>query len=195
MLFCLIENGEITDGPRELPRAWRHVSGLDLLAAEDLAELGWLPAEVTRTEIDELTHHLAGPSVTIEAGGVQITYTAAALDPADARANLKAYAARKRFEVETGGLTINGVQVATDRESQSLINGAYALIQREPERLIKWKALSGFVELDAAAITALAAAVATHVQAAFSAEAEVVAAIDAGLIVTREGIDAAGWPA
>ena len=41
-LYCLVENGQIVEGPRDLPRAWRNVSGLK---PESAAEHGWLPLE------------------------------------------------------------------------------------------------------------------------------------------------------
>lgn len=195
MLYCLFENGAIAEGPCSLPRAWRHVSGLDLMPDADLATLGWLPVTVQEAEFEPLTQKLGEAEISIDADVVSFALPAVALDPAEAIANLKAYAARKRFEIETGGLLVGGIDVATDRESQALINGAYAAMQLDPGRLIKWKGINGFVEVDAAAMTAIAEAVASHVQACFAAEAEIVAAISAGTISSKAEIDAAGWPA
>lgn len=195
MLYCLVENGTLTDGPREIPVAWRHVSGLNHLSDAELAQLGWLPATTQEATFDPLTQKLGAAEVTIGEAAVSVVYPAIVLDASEALANLKAYAAQKRFEVETGGITIAGVAVATDRESQSLINGAYSAVQRDPQRVIDWKGANGFVLLDAAAVTSLADAVAAHVQAAFATEATVSAMIDAGLTVDRAGVDAAAWPA
>ncbi len=49
-------------------------------------------------------------------------------------AQLVAYAAAKRFAVETGGLSVNGLTVATDRDSQSMIANAYAGMQASARR-------------------------------------------------------------
>lgn len=195
MFYCLIENGAITEGPCALPTAWRHVSGLNLLSDADLASLGWLPATVLEAEFDPLTQMLAAPVITLGEASVSIDYPAVALEPAECRANLQAYAARKRYEVETGGITLNGVNVATDRESQALVNGAYAAVQRDPQRVIQWKGINGFVALNSTAMTAIADAVAAHVQACFAVEAEVVAAIGGSTIMSKAAVDAARWPA
>jgi len=105
-----------------------------------------------------------------------------------------AYAADKRWRVETGGITVGGVPVATDRESQSLITGAHAYVQVNPGMTIKYKSGAGFVDLDAATVTAVATAVAAHVQACFAAEAEVAAAIADGAVTTTQQIDDWPWP-
>lgn len=80
------------------------------------------------------------------------------------KAALKAYAASKRYTVETGGMTVNGMAIPTDRITQSKLSGAV-----------------------------LASAVAMHVQAAFSVEKSVSDAIDAETITTIDQINAAAW--
>ena len=114
--------------------------------------------------------------------------------PSSSIADLLAYSADKRWRVETGGISVNGVHVATDRESQSLITGAHALARDNPDELIQFKSDGGFVELDAPSMIAIATAVARHVQASFRAEAEVAAAIQRGDILTLGGVDAWPWP-
>lgn len=108
--------------------------------------------------------------------------------------DLVAYAAAKRYEVETGGIVINGAAIDTSRDSQSMITGAYAYSQANPGETIQFKAMGGWVTLDAATMAAIATAVGAHVQACFAAEAAVQAAITAGTITTTAEIDAAGWP-
>jgi len=109
--------------------------------------------------------------------------------------DLYAYAATKRYAVETGGVVINGMRVMTDRQSQSLITGAYNYVQANPEVTVKFKTAAGFVELTAAQMTAIANAVGAHVQASFAAEGEVDKQIIAGTITTTTEIDAFAWPA
>jgi hypothetical protein len=108
--------------------------------------------------------------------------------------DLYAYAASKRYAVETGGIAIDGMRVMTDRASQSLITGAYNYVQANPEITVRFKTVSGFVELTAAQMTAIANAVGAHVQAAFAAEGEVNAQIIGGSISTKAEIDAFAWP-
>lgn len=109
--------------------------------------------------------------------------------PPPTEADLIAYAADARWRKETGGITVGGVPIATDRESQAMLTGAHAYVQANPTATIKWKSEAGFVELTAEQITALALAVGAHVQACFAKEAEVVGSI--GSYPTKESIDAA----
>ncbi|WFP74492.1 DUF4376 domain-containing protein [Mesorhizobium sp. WSM4906] len=104
---------------------------------------------------------------------------------------LTAYAAEKRWEKETGGVTIAGVQVSTSRDSQAMITGAYSYSEANPDETIKFKAASGWIEMDHNTVVAVANAVGAHVQACFSIEQAVSEAIAAGTITTREQIDAA----
>jgi len=59
---------------------------------------------------------------------------------------------------------------------------------------IKYKSGAGFVDLDAATVTAVATAVAAHVQACFAVEADVAAAIADGTVTTTKQIDDWPWP-
>ncbi|MGB3900443.1 MAG: DUF4376 domain-containing protein [Mesorhizobium sp.] len=113
--------------------------------------------------------------------------------PPPAPVDLAAYAADKRWQVETGGITINGATIDTSRDSQSMIIGAYAYSQANLAQTIMFKAASGWVTLDAATMAAIATAVGAHVQACFACEAAVQAAITAGTITTTAEIDAADW--
>jgi ABC-type glycerol-3-phosphate transport system substrate-binding protein len=112
-------------------------------------------------------------------------------DAASQFVDLPAYAANARWLKETGGITVGGAAISTDRESQSMINGARSLVQEKPDAVIMFKAAGGFVSLDAPSVTAIALAVGEHVQACFAKEAEVVAAITAGTITTPQQIDEA----
>lgn len=109
--------------------------------------------------------------------------------------DLAAYAAAKRFAVETGGVTVNGAHIATDRASQAMISGAYAFAQANPNETISFKGEGGFVSLTAAQMEAIGQAVGQHVQACFAAEADVAAQIASGAITTTAEIDAYAWTA
>jgi hypothetical protein len=81
---------------------------------------------------------------------------------------------RVRQEKETGGITINGVQVSTDRQSQSLIIGARIAAKEALDNseayVINWKADNGWIQLDAPTIIHISNVVREHVQACFDAE-------------------------
>lgn len=110
------------------------------------------------------------------------------------KAALKAYAAQKRYAVETGGMTVMGMAVPTDRETQSKLAGAVLAFQSGAlSGSIDWKASSGWLTLDQATVTALASAVAAHVQAAFSKEKLISDDIESGVITTSSAIDAYNW--
>lgn len=109
--------------------------------------------------------------------------------PAD---QLKTIAARERYKQEIGGTTLNGQAILTDRDSQSMCNGAVAyLSNKEPGATIRFKGVGGWAELDLATMTAIAMAVGDHVQACFTKEHEVGEAIAAGTITTEAQVIAA----
>ncbi len=110
------------------------------------------------------------------------------------KADLLAYAATRRFVIETGGIILNSMPVMTDRESQSLITGAHSYVQANPDITVRFKTAAGFIELTATQMTAIANTVGAHVQACFAAEGEVCSQIDAGTIKTMAEIDAFAWP-
>jgi hypothetical protein len=125
----------------------------------------------------------------LQGGGHPI---AAYVEPVPDAAALHAYAAVARWRKETRGISVGGLNVATDDRSKALIQGAYLQAQRDPTFTAQWKTASGaFVTIGAAQIEAVALAVAAHIQACFAREAEVSEAIDGHLIDTFAQIDAA----
>ena len=106
--------------------------------------------------------------------------------------NLAAY----RYSIETAGITLNGATIATNSESQAKINGAWAFSQVNPTLLIDWKGENGWIQINAATITSIASAVASHVQACYSQERIHAEAINA--LETVEEIQnydfTTGWP-
>lgn len=114
--------------------------------------------------------------------------------PEPVAVDLYAYAAAKRYVVETGGIVFNGMSIMTDRQSQSLITGAYNYVDANPDVMVQFKTASGFVELTAAQVRDVANAVATHVQASFAAEGAVDQQIIAGAFNTTAEIDVFAWP-
>lgn len=113
------------------------------------------------------------------------------------KVELVAYAAAKRWQVETGGITLQGgLRVATTEIAQGKIEAAYnAFANGTLAGPIQFKALTGWIEVGAAMISAVYAAVVLHVQACYAAEKVVVDAINADTITTVAQVDAASWPA
>ena len=104
--------------------------------------------------------------------------------------------ARTRYEHETGGTTINGMHVATDRQSQALITGAFSSAKDAKETgeawSIRWKSAGGWAELDADQMIELGRAVRKHVQACFDREKELTETVAAGTFT--ESMLSEGWP-
>ena len=101
--------------------------------------------------------------------------------------------AARRFQAETGGVTVQGIPVNTERDSQALLTGAAFAASLDPGYHIKWKAATGFVDLSAQQIIGVASAVRAFVQNCFSREAELLGAAADGSI-TAQMLEE-GWPA
>ena len=101
--------------------------------------------------------------------------------------------AARRFQAETGGVIVEGIQVNTERDSQSLLTGAAFAASLDPGYHIKWKAATGFVDLTGEQIIGIASQVRAFVQACFNREAELLGAVADGSI-TAEILEE-GWPA
>ena len=104
----------------------------------------------------------------------------------------KAMIAARRYQEEIRGITVNGALIKTDHQSQMKMIGAALAARIDPNKVRKWKAGGGFVDIDAATTIAVAQAVDAHVQACFDREAELVAAVDAGTY-TSDMLNE-GWP-
>lgn len=146
-------------------------------------------AEVRDPETGALVSYDVSPDIDLT--GYAAKASAAAV------ADLIAYAAAKRFAVETGGILVGGAKVATDRDSQAMIGNAFAYVTASGAASVRFKAASGWVTLSADQIKGLALAVGAHVQAAFAAEDDLDAAINGSppTVTTTAQIDAAPWPA
>jgi hypothetical protein len=106
--------------------------------------------------------------------------------------DLAAYAAQRRWEIETGGITVGGAAIETDDRSKLLILGKRTKALEHPEGTTRWKVSSApvrFEEIPNSIIIATADAVEAHVQNCFDAEADIVAGIEGGVINTIEDVD------
>lgn len=98
-----------------------------------------------------------------------------------------------RYALETAGVNVGGVMVRTDRESQAQLTGAFSSLKEGLVTSIDWKAANGqFVTLTLVDVSAIAQAVAQHVQASFTQEKSYIAQVQAA--TTIEQVDAITLP-
>jgi len=117
---------------------------------------------------------------------------------------LLAYAAKKRNQVASGGITVNvgtvdapiNVEASTDVDALVLLQGAFLVGQANPSQSFQWVQSTGVsVTLTAAQITTMFVAVTAFVQATFVTLGAVLAAINAGTVTTVDQIDGFASPA
>lgn len=114
-----------------------------------------------------------------------------------AKASLKTEATDARWRREVGGITLpGGIAIATSTADQNRITTVIANAQLAGVTSVDFKAASGWVTLTLAEVQGIAAAIALHVQACFSAERAHHEAIEA--LTSIEALQAydvtAGWP-
>lgn len=120
---------------------------------------------------------------------------AAALPPADTRAELRKQVTAMRWQKETGGITVGGMPVNTGLDDQNRIASVLAVMTLGMAT-IDFKIATGWVTLTAAEVQAVAKAIGTHVQACFSAERAHHAAIMALGVNEVAAYDiGSAWPA
>ncbi len=74
-LYAHVTEGAIDEGPGQLPRSWRNISGLYRATAAHLKSLGWLPYLRVGYDYDAATQVRAGPVEVIGADDITATYT------------------------------------------------------------------------------------------------------------------------
>jgi surface antigen len=106
---------------------------------------------------------------------------------------LNYYTADARFRKETGGITVGGVALRTDRLSQSQRDAAHTYLSLATAgTTVAWKnADDSFATLTAAQLATQMEATAGFVQDCFSCENTTLASITGGTITTRAQVDAA----
>lgn len=122
-------------------------------------------------------------------------FTVVALPAETAKANLKRYVAERRWQTETGGVTLpDGTRLPTDVEARPRFGTALSGCPADGTVSVK---LDGeFHTLTHAEMTALVTAIATHVQVCFDHERDLHELIDAAeTIADLEALDVTtGWP-
>lgn len=120
-------------------------------------------------------------------------YDALAAAKKDALAAL----ADKRWQIENGGTTINGIPVSTDDRAKTLITGAADRARRGAQSSFSFKAANGeFVTIDAATMILLDDSICEFIQGCFVQEKTVAALILAAKSEEdARAIDqSVGWP-
>lgn len=149
-----------------------------------------------RPEYDPAKQTLTGPVYVVEATRVVERFNVENKTLADRKAELISALANKRWQIETGGVTLGGMTIPTDRDTQSIVDRAVkAFADGDITGAIDFKTAAGFVQIDETAMRAIKAAGAQHIQACFTRERELTAAIDAA--ATHAALDAiditVGW--
>jgi hypothetical protein len=81
--------------------------------------------------------------------------------------------------MENKGIVVNNMNIATDRDSQSMITSAFTYLTNNPTLTINWKGPNGFVPLGLEEITIVANAIGVYIQGLFTKEQETDQLIDA----------------
>lgn len=113
--------------------------------------------------------------------------------PPPTKSELHDYAAQKRYEVEVGGIVVNGVNVSTIREHRSLLKDVSEYLADGDTRSFK-DSTGTWVSATGLEFKALYAAVEAHIDGCFVTEKTVADKIDADTITTTAEIDAEPWP-
>lgn len=133
---------------------------------------------------DDATHIINNEPVTIVPEVVPPTLE-------EAKALKLAELATARYREETGGIIVGGVTIATDRESQAMLTGAYVSLKQGLVEAVNWKGDDGWVPSTLAEIEPIAQAVGQHVQACFTREKGLAAQVTAA--TTAEEVNAIVW--
>ena len=172
----------------------RTANGL-IVERRDGVDIGSVPAHKAEAlGWKELVEVGEGPTQSINETETTITLTRST--PSPTTVALLERAAVKRRAVEIGGITVSGVPVYTDPESQAKLHAARTAAKEDAQYTVKWKGAGGtFFSLNATQIIAIADAVRGHVQACFDAEEAVAAKINNSTYTTNAQVDGASeWP-
>lgn len=112
------------------------------------------------------------------------------------REAMKARLAAYRYDQETAGIRLNGVDIETGREAQILITNLKMMVTEDPGYTVRFKSADGqIIDADASYIHLLYAAVVGYVQACRTKEADLIQAIDQSDETSLSSIELySGWP-
>ena len=133
---------------------------------------------------DDATHIIDNEPVTIIPEVVPPTL-------AESKTAKLAELAAARYTEEIGGVVVGSVTIATDRESQAMLTGAYVSLKQGLMQSVNWKGDDGWVTATLAEIEPIAQAVGQHIQACFTKESQLAAQVAAA--ETVEAVNAIVW--
>lgn len=110
---------------------------------------------------------------------------------AEAKAAKLRELAAARYAEETGGVVVGSVTIATDRESQAMLTGAYVSLKQGLMQSVNWKGDDGWVAATLTEIEPIAQAVGQHIQACFTKEGQLAAQVKAA--TTVEEVNCIVW--
>lgn len=154
----------------------------------------WRSVSEVQQTVDGIATQRGPMQITVNGDGSQVNliHTSVAHDPAWRRLALKKRAAHRRWQVETGGIVVNGLAVPTDDRAKLLIQGAAQTVgDAETKTFVIGTSKLSMTGLE---FQALWAAIVGHVQACFDAQGSLLDAIDADTVTLEAEIDAWPWP-
>jgi hypothetical protein len=99
------------------------------------------------------------------------------------------YASECRIQKESAGIEIEGVEIATDRDSQNLIKGAVIAVMRDPSFTTRFKAKNQWLTVGSNEISLIGDSVLEHVSSCFALESDVADKIEAEIITTYQEVE------
>jgi len=127
-----------------------------------------------------------------EVAGDDPRYVAFLASTAAPHVSIEQLVASERYNREASGINVDGLVIATTRDSQALIASTGLSAVLDSDYRCNFKTMNGFVEIGAAQIIAIAKAVRAHVQACFDRELALLRAIEAGEY--SDDMLTEGWP-
>lgn len=187
-------------GPQAIPPGFGGHHDWDAIDDTERARRGWVredSAPVVNLDWERLVRTFAK-----DAGGVwTVSYSIVAGNFDRAMQAALSAVANRRWQAEVGGISLNGLQVPTDRETQAIVDRiCKAFDDGDITGDVEFKSPAGFVTVNEPIIKAIKRAGAQHVQACFSRESDITA-----LLMTKRKTETVratladeldkGWPA
>lgn len=158
-------------------------------------QTGWVSVDLTYPALDNSTQIMTTPVWTVATDGslVNLTFNVETLDPVWAKMTLINFATQHSQTKAYGGITLNGMQLATtDDKIGALYDVIVALQNGWATAPFTVQTASGaFVALDLPTLTAVAAAIAQFRQSNYAKRQACIAAIQAGTITNEASVLAA----
>lgn len=107
------------------------------------------------------------------------------------KSDLRNHAGTARFLKQNSGITVDGIAVQTNYETQCMLTSLLAMALADGTFTTSWKSADGsFTPLDAAGIISVATAVGTFIAKCFKTEATICVSINDGSMTNTDQIDA-----